>query len=264
MVVVYILNRILFRESLMKLLIMSDLHLEFMSGKPKDYSLKIPQDLDFDVFIFAGDIHVGRQAFNWFDYLRETFDQPIIYISGNHEYYGKDFNTLDKEMYKSAESRDNVHYLQYGEPFIIENTVFFGGTLWTDFDKENPLVMWEAQSQMTDYRVIKNFSPEKSLSVHKQTRQAIEERVKEFPNLSKVLVVHHAPSWNSIESRYKGSKLNGAYCTDLEQLLQSFDLAVHGHVHQSHDYMCGECRVVCNPAGYHKHSEKYNVTQNRK
>ena len=239
----------------MKLLILSDLHLEWMSGKPHQYPIQIPEDLEFDVIILAGDIHKGKQAFNWIDHIRETHDQQILYIAGNHEYYGKDFNTLDKELTKSAEKRERVNYLQYGECIVLDNTVFFGGTLWTDFDKENPLVMWEAQKMMTDYRVIKNFSPEKSLSVHRQTVDYIKDRVREFPNLTKVLVTHHAPSWNSIETQYKGSTLNGAYCSDLEDLLQSFDLAIHGHVHQSHDYMCGDCRVVCNPAGYYKHSE---------
>ena len=26
---------------------------------------------------------------------------------------------------------------------------------------------------------------------------------------------------------------------------------VHGHVHESSDYMVEQCRVVCNPSGYH-------------
>ena len=25
----------------------------------------------------------------------------------------------------------------------------------------------------------------------------------------------------------------------------------HGHTHESMDYMIGDCRVVCNPKGYH-------------
>jgi len=28
-------------------------------------------------------------------------------------------------------------------------------------------------------------------------------------------------------------------------------LWTHGHTHHEFDYMIGECRVVCNPRGYH-------------
>ena len=48
-----------------------------------------------------------------------------------------------------------VTYLQ-NETKLIENVLFIGCTLWTDFQNQNPIVMIDAQSLMSDYREIKD------------------------------------------------------------------------------------------------------------
>jgi predicted phosphodiesterase len=62
----------------MKLHILSDVHVEF---GPYD-----APETDADVVVLAGDIHVGRNGFDW---AREQFpNKPVLYVLGNHEYYG--------------------------------------------------------------------------------------------------------------------------------------------------------------------------------
>ena len=61
----------------MRLHIFSDLHLEFAPLEPPDTGA--------DVVILAGDIHLQTRGVGW---AAETFRRPVIYVPGNHEYYG--------------------------------------------------------------------------------------------------------------------------------------------------------------------------------
>ena len=61
----------------MKLKIYSDLHLEFARFEP------VPSDAD--VVILAGDIDIKSRGVSW---ANDTFQCPVIYVCGNHEYYG--------------------------------------------------------------------------------------------------------------------------------------------------------------------------------
>ena len=56
----------------------------------------------------------------------------------------------------------------------------------------------------------------------------------------------------SVSPEYRSSSLNGAYCSDLDQMILDLkpDVWVHGHVHTSHDYQIDGTRVLCNPQGY--------------
>lgn len=60
----------------MKILIYSDLHIEFKGFEP-------PQ-VDADLVVLAGDISVRGRGVTW---ANETFDCPLIYVCGNHEFY---------------------------------------------------------------------------------------------------------------------------------------------------------------------------------
>jgi predicted phosphodiesterase len=61
-----------------KLHILSDLHQEFSSFQPPS--------TDADIIILAGDIWKGNKGVYW---ARDTFpDKPIVYVMGNHEFYG--------------------------------------------------------------------------------------------------------------------------------------------------------------------------------
>jgi Icc-related predicted phosphoesterase len=65
-----------------------------------------------------------------------------------------------------------------------------------------------------------------------------------------VVLTHHAPHPGSVHERFAGSIINGAFISDLTELVEQADLWLHGHAHDSFDYRVGRCRVVCNPRGY--------------
>ena len=67
-----------------------------------------------------------------------------------------------------------------------------------------------------------------------------------------VVVTHHAPSALSNPPQFAGSPISGAFYSNLDELIEDTKptLWIHGHVHDSCDYVIGETRVVCNPFGY--------------
>ena len=65
---------------LMKIRVLSDLHLEFQSWTPPS----VPAD----VVVLAGDIASGADGIHWG---REHFpESEIIYVPGNHEFFGSE------------------------------------------------------------------------------------------------------------------------------------------------------------------------------
>ncbi|MEM9690500.1 MAG: metallophosphoesterase, partial [Pseudomonadota bacterium] len=106
----------------MKLHILSDIHVEFEAF--------VPPATDADVIVLAGDIHVGRKGLDWA--LEQFPDKPVIYVLGNHEYYGKAVPKLTNELQKIA-ANTNVHLLERSS-VEIDGVTFLGSTLWTDFE----------------------------------------------------------------------------------------------------------------------------------
>jgi predicted phosphodiesterase len=85
----------------MKLLVLSDLHLEF---EP----ICIP-DTDADVIILAGDINLKTRGIEW---AIEAFpNTPVVAVLGNHEYYGEKYPSLMKKA-KQLAVGTHVHLLE--------------------------------------------------------------------------------------------------------------------------------------------------------
>ena len=230
----------------MKLHILNDLHVEF-----DDF---IVPETDADAVILAGDIGIGLGGLEWAS--KRIPDKPVIYILGNHEFYGHDIRIVDQLKANAAE---HVHVLDNDE-VIINGTRFLGCTLWTDFKLDGAsgekLAILNAKSVMPDFSIVsfdsKNFEPQDSVHLHKQSRAWLSDRLDEsFPGPT-VVVTHHAPSSKSMHPRYRGNALNPAFMSDLESLMGGgrVQLWSHGHVHDSFDYNVFGTRIVCNPRGY--------------
>lgn len=243
----------------MRLHIISDLHTEF-GGMPRDH--KAP---DCDVVILAGDISTGVVGVMWA--ARYKPDVPVIYVPGNHEYYGhrRYHRHLEKMKEKAAfmraEGHGVVHVLN-NEAVVIDGVRFLGATLWTDFDLFGTphLSMMAAQREMNDYDNIEKVQQvrlraEDTQSFHLESRFFLTETMREPFDGKTVVVTHHAPSEQSSHPRYRGSPLNPAYASRLESVICNYAPAlwVHGHMHDSSDYMVCDTRVVCNPRGYVGH-----------
>jgi hypothetical protein len=153
------------------------------------------------------------------------------------------------------------------ECITIEDWLFIGATLWTDFNKGDPLTVHSAETMMNDYRGIKNtndtrswkFLPKHALEDHRLAKGYIKSvlenrRAQGVTDHNVVVVGHHAPTFQSIAEQYRGDALmNGCFASELSQIMldnEEISLWIHGHTHNDFDYTVGNTRVVCNPRGY--------------
>lgn len=143
--------------------------------------------------------------------------------------------------------------------------MIFGATLWTDFQLNNDLAydMEQAKWAMNDFNLIryKNhiLTPQDVVDLHQESIRCL--RIfSEINYPTKVIVTHHLPSKLSIHPDYEESHINPAFASNLDELVEQSGakLWIHGHTHESCDYMIGSTRVICNPRGYPPFNPNFN------
>lgn len=270
----------------MKIALASDLHLEF-----KDIELFNTEGAD--VLVLAGDIliaedmhqhdvpptvtspyepykqlgHHALMAVRFRDFLARCSKEfpHVIYVAGNHEFYQGKFVRAIQTLRDECAKFPNVYFLERDMKEIGDVT-FVGGTLWTDCNKGDPLTLYHLQGMMNDYRVIVNddhgytkLRPAHTMYRHQQTIGYFKNVIDERKENKIVVVGHHSPSFQSRHPKYDNDPLmNGGYHSDLEQFIvdrPQIKLWVHGHTHETFDYMIEGTRVVCNPRGYAGYEE---------
>jgi hypothetical protein len=65
-----------------------------------------------------------------------------------------------------------------------------------------------------------------------------------------VVITHHAPTPRSVHPRFADSPVSAAFVSDCTALMGRAALWIHGHTHDSFDYVVDGTRVICNPRGY--------------
>jgi predicted MPP superfamily phosphohydrolase len=220
-----------------------------------------------NLLILGGDILCARH-FKTDGPLRKVYDEflqkcadnfdRVLYVAGNHEAYGYNYEGTWNVLKEHLPSK--IHLLE-NDYVKIQDWVFIGSTLWTDFFGGNPLEMMEAGQCMSDYKVIRitpkyrKMRPEDTYRFHNESRYYLEEKLKELKDDKVWVLTHHAPSYQSVHEKYRRNGIaNGAFVSDLDNLIidnPQIKYWSHGHTHTSFDYMIEECRVICNPRGYY-------------
>lgn len=287
----------------MKIALCSDLHLEFGT-------ISLENTEGADVLILSGDICVAKELYEkdtfshgdskttqfhtFFQECCERFPH-VVYVLGNHEHYHGDFAKSLGNLRERLGYLVNLHILEK-EYVQLGDYMFFGGSLWTDMNREDPMTIQQIKGYMNDYRIIEDsnevvyfktpvyglkedgsmdfdnvvsvefhtrnakFSPEKSVAEHKETMRLLKEAIDSRPTDKWVVVGHHAPSKQSTKPRYERDVIvNGAYSSDLSEFMldhPQIKLWTHGHTHHDFDYMIGSTRVVANPRGYIYYEEQ--------
>jgi len=234
----------------MKIRVLSDLHLEFHDWTPPPAAA--------DVVVLAGDIHVGIDGLEW---ARKHFrSTPVIYVAGNHEFYGARLQDVSAALREAAAQLD-ISVLD-GDALVVRGTRFLGAALWTDFalyggePRQIARAMSDAKYGMNDFRVIRYadaglFRPEHAREMHLAQVRWLEKQLTECFEGATVVVTHFLPHRRSIHPKYEGDALNPGFASDLAHLVRPpVALWIHGHTHESCDYVANGTRVVCNPRGY--------------
>lgn len=226
--------------------VLSDLHLEHADWTPP----AVPCDL----IVLAGDIGSGTQGITW---ARKAFpDTPIVYVAGNHEFYGFEIDAMTREL-RAAATAESIHFLER-DIFCFRGLRILGATLWTDFKLFGLAEQWFAEraalAGMADCRLIRAglgmLTPPRMAERQEDAVRWLESELpREWPGKT-VVVSHHLPSMQCVSAHHRASLLTAAFASNLDALFEGADLWIHGHTHTAADFQAGRCRVVCNPRGY--------------
>jgi len=288
----------------LKIHLLSDLHLE-------QGAYRLPKDLKFDILVAAGDISPNvRQAMEFL----KSIAAPVVMVLGNHDYWsGGSVEMADRlDEFRNMAAGSNVHVIE-NDSITLGDIRFLGCTLWTSFGKGNSDLMRIAWHVMNDFQQIrcaawheknpgklrqwlKNtlktwhdetlhrhaFNPLAAMELHEQSLKWLRKSLQERPEgrwKHTVVVTHHAPLWQILETSRMVSKLEqiadpglwaatpglierdrhniyrlAAYASPLDKILVDFgrqvDFWCHGHVHARSDMTQYGIRFLCNPRGY--------------
>jgi hypothetical protein len=213
-----------------------------------------------DVIVCTGDMSEGDSFLRWArEFLAPT---PVVYVLGNHEYYGHDMGMLLRDMKHASmgPSYEHVNLLEM-ESVVIGGVRFLGCTLWTDYaiyglDKQ-PHCMWTAARYLADHEEISRslggrFLPHHALGIHEKSMEWLERELSVPHDGPTVVCTHHAPAHGSVAMHFVGDDLTPAFVSGLEKFIERHGPALwlHGHTHHSVDYRIGDTRVFSNQWGY--------------
>jgi predicted phosphodiesterase len=264
----------------MKIAIASDVHLEF--GE-----LDIKNTEAADVLVLAGDICTAKdfrtrdssnkysaRYHNFFDQVSAEFPQ-VLYVLGNHEHYGNDWNYTLQNIRDRLSDRVNIKLMEC-ESVEIRGVTFLGTTLWTSLSNRDPHVMWQIPNRMSDFTTIKHgvrrdmihndpprITPELWCQKHEHCREFLETSLVLGDSTPTVVITHFTPSYRSCHPKYSDQVImNAAFHTELHDFIYDrpqVKLWIHGHTHDDFDYVINQTRVVCNPRGYVKYEDRVNT-----
>lgn len=239
----------------MKAWIFSDLHLDF------DEVIHPPAIPDADVCICAGDILDGGPAAS-VAYLGTYVANfmPVVFVPGNHEYYGSSIVEGAKFASEVAGTFPNLHFLNR-DAVSLGGYRFVGATLWSDFGLygDRGMGLLEAQNGLNDYRKIKmskkpfkRFSSRQAHGLYTYDQYFIKSLLWTPCSQPTIVVTHHAPSVLSVLPEFMDDPLTPSFVASFEKDIVKYQprLWVHGHLHNRSDYYIRNTRVICNPRGY--------------
>lgn len=211
------------------------------------------------VLVVAGDIHSKGRMTQELDNIANRW-KAIVAVPGNHDWWGLALH----ETHKFQPQFNNVHILN-DDHVIIDGVLFVGSTHWTDAGTD-PLENLDWQFTMNDAKKIRGNNYRrldiKDLSfANAQSYRYISECKDIQPESGiKILVTHHGIDKRSLDPKYGDAKSNKYYVSGHSELLDGYNVHIHGHIHYEHDYMTESgCNVVCNPHGYFSENPNFGI-----
>lgn len=228
------------------------------------------------ILVLAGDIGVGGMACKFIDKYSKRF-KAIVYVAGNHEFYGKNIYLEIEAWRKRAESRKNVFFLE-NDVAIIDGVRFIGATMWTDINKGDTLSYHIAKMKMNDYKSIRTngwrkgslrretcyLQPQHTIDMHKASVEYFDYMLQQPHEGKTVMVTHHCPHEVFLDiEKYGFRDICYAYYTEMDEFIQKHapDFWIAGHTHKYVNEKIYGTHMLSNPRGYEGYSKEYLVEQ---
>src|SRR5690606_36433939 len=197
----------------MKVALYSDLHREFNKNLLVDGT-------DADVIVLAGDIAKVEDALSFAAELVARFQLPVIYVPGNHEYFGHDLDRLNACLNDWAEPSGLVHVL-VNRSVKIGAVRFIGTPLWTNF------LLWGAEAATKAEELASKFLPDfkgvrrgegiltvdDAKELHQTAREFLRQEMASAEEPC-VVVTHFAPHEDCCAPNFRSSPLTPYFISD--------------------------------------------------
>jgi Icc-related predicted phosphoesterase len=207
-----------------------------------------------DILIVAGDLAEGTRGFDWLN--EQTEYSPVVFVCGNHEYYGHDIDEVDAKFRGLALINKRFHFLQK-DTFELYGVKIAGCTLWTDMQGLSGWERRQIEKSMSDFHCITKrgtrLTADIAAGINMDHRNWLQHQQD-----ADIVVTHHAPSYQSITPYWQehGQMLNPGFAGNSDDLIEHIapQYWIHGHMHSFlrywHNKKVNGTQVICNPRGY--------------
>lgn len=255
----------------MRFQVISDVHLSFNKVTDSlDTLLSIDSNDAEDTYLMiAGDIEFlwnFADAKRVFDVLSSSY-KKIFIVLGNHDFYNTQFTNLS---HSQILEQIQIFLLEYPNVYLLNKSIYedddvviLGCTLWSHIKTKS------LERLMADYVCILNEEL-KPITIHdtnKWNKECVDWLSMTIQNHTLinhakpiVVMTHHLPVQDLIQSRYKKTVYCEAYSNNLKDLLNKVDVWICGHSHRGRRVTIDKCLCVMNPYGYQEHTKKEKKT----
>ena len=224
-----------------------------------------------DVIIHAGDFSNRLSGAIEFAETCKNLNKNFIFVLGNHDYYCSNYDLVVdflKENYPQNALLDD-NYIK------IQDKIFVGGTLFTNFRSNSPLTSpnvllqskKDAEQSIYDFNQIRIGNDNRTITAddYRALFKRYHQNIMQFKGQDNVIVITHFPPHLACLDPYWGnhpiaSALNPYFINDLD--VKGFKLWISGHTHTSVDTVVDGCRLVINPLGYPQEQGKNGFREN--
>lgn len=228
----------------MRIMLLSDIHLEFLGGGASYIDRLDPTDVD--VLVLAGD--VATREFLTFGLTRicSRFAN-VTFVAGNHEFYGSNPEAVKRDVRDLEAKTKNLHFLD-NDVWEHQGVKFAGTTLWFPELAGNKKYH-HSFSDFAFIRPARKTAYDWIYEEHMKSRAFLAEQA----SMADVFVTHHIPSYKAVSPRWVGSELNPFFVGDVTDIIESIDRPttwLFGHSHDPGKFKIGQANLVINPKGY--------------
>lgn len=250
----------------MKIQFASDLHFEFHDNSRWLRENPIIPESDIlvlagDIGYFCDDVYLRHPFWKW---CSDNFKETYI-IPGNHELYKRfDINGLVRGW--SMKIKANVHAVYNKLISLTDDIDLVASTLWSHIHREEA---YSVMKGVSDFRRIRNGEElmdwQRFNYEHEICKQFIEKSVKSSGAKHIIVATHHVPSFQLMSDEFKGSNINGAFASNLDNMIQSLPVEywIYGHSHRNIDKKIGSTMFLSNQLGYVFNNEQISFNRSK-
>ncbi len=161
-------------------------------------------ELNPDLLIISGDIAEGEKVCNFLKDFNDSFNFPIYFVLGNHDFYFNSFAKTESEVGKLVSKSKNLNWLnELGVIKLNDTTALIGVEGWGD-GRNGTLNLSEGSSRdvlsIADYKGLTREEIAKLLnSKGDYYAEKLQSKLKEaVSNYQNVILVTHVPPFNEV------------------------------------------------------------------